>query len=103
MKYPTVLFKSGFSKIDEFEMPLKGFRPDVVVQLPNGKYCKLYYYDTVRLNQELNSEAMHYFKNFIAEPGLVIVSNLTKEIIESSVNELFEIGYFDHLKQHDSY
>lgn len=37
MNKPLLIFRSGFSEIDEFETSLKGYRNDVMVELPDKR------------------------------------------------------------------
>ena len=36
MDYPTFKFENEFTSRDEFEMPLRGYRDDIIVNSPNG-------------------------------------------------------------------
>jgi hypothetical protein len=90
---PIIEFKYGFTEVDEFEMPMKGYRGDVIAKCPNGKNYELYFYDPVRLAQDLEVEEIMF------EVGLTIVKDVTKENIEKAVAKMWKEGFFDKLKE----
>jgi hypothetical protein len=89
---PLLIFRSGFSERDEFETPLKGYRNDVIVELPDKKKFPVCFYDTTRLQQDIQDEKI------IAEVGLIILKKVTKEKMEEAVIKLWRANYFDSFK-----
>lgn len=85
-------FESGFSEIDEFEMPLKGHRNDIIVNCPNNKSYKLTFYDTVRLSQDIEEEVI------IIEEALIVVKEVNLENIKLAIKKMWKINFFDTLK-----
>jgi hypothetical protein len=53
----------------------------------------LYFYDPVRLAQDLEVEEIMF------EVGLTIVKDVTKENIEKAVAKMWKEGFFDKLKE----
>ncbi len=90
--YPTFKFEHEFTSVDEFEMPLKGFRHDIIVNCPNGMSYKLCFYDNVRLSQELDTEDVIFYE------GLVIVKEVNLENIEKAIRKMWDYDFFKKLK-----
>ena len=75
----------------EEEIKWKGYYSDVTVVLPNSSKYKVSFYDPGRLRQEVESE------NYIAEPGLIIIKEVTKTNMEKAVYESWLDGFFESL------
>jgi hypothetical protein len=88
---PLLLF--GFD-IDAYENEIidKGYCSDVHVVLPDFSKFKICFYDLARLSQSLEDE------KYIAEPGLIILPQLSKKNMELAVFECWLDGFFDNLK-----
>lgn len=86
-----MIFEGGFTERDEFETPSKGYRPDGIVILPDKRRFSVYFYDPVRLQQDL------FVEKIIAEVGLIVIEEVTREKMEEAVQKLYEIKYFDSL------
>lgn len=91
---PELIFKS--KDIDDFESEMKGYRNDVWVRLPNGDIYEIFFYDLTRLEQDMGSET------YLAKPGLIILNTVNRKSMEYSVLDLWERGYFEHLKPRSS-
>jgi hypothetical protein len=72
-------------------MVFQRWRDDIIVHCPNQKSYQLYFYDNVRLSQEIVTEKV------IAEHGLVVVQELTVESISAAIEHLWHYDYFDKL------
>ena len=75
-----------------------GYRGDVVVELADGEAFPVYFYDPDAIREELESRIGCGFGQFVAEPGLVVIPQITLAGMKSSVLELIEVGYFTHLR-----
>lgn len=84
-----IYFLHGFTPEDVYEMNAKGYRDDVIVVLVDGSRYRLCFYDSFRLSQDLEDEKA------IFSHGLVVVEDLTKEIIESTVMQMVLNKYFE--------
>jgi hypothetical protein len=93
----TIHFSADLDERDEYEMPLRGYCSDVVVELSNGSRFPLYFYDPVRLKQTLESDVQNGHP-YYAEPGLVVVPEVTLEYIRQAVAGLHKAGFFDTQK-----
>lgn len=93
---PQVVFPDGFDERVAFEAPLKGWLSAHVVWA-DGRRCAVYFSDPVRLQQDLD-ENINLGTPFFAEPGLVVLPEVSVEAIQDAVRLLCAQGFFDHLK-----
>jgi hypothetical protein len=89
----TITFPEGYDAQAEFEAPFRGYLPDVIVQLEDGSRRRLSFIDPARLGQNLFSNAQNG-RAYYAEPGLVILPEVSTEAIHKAVHGLWEDGYF---------
>jgi hypothetical protein len=89
----TLSFPQGYDEQAEFEAPFRGYLPDVIVELEGGGRHRLSFIDLARLEQGLadNARAGH---PYYAEPGLVVVPEVSTEAIQLAVQDLWDEGYF---------
>ena len=93
--YPRLVFAHD---VDERDIAPHGYRGDVAVELADGEAFPLYFYVPDAVREELEGRMRSGFGQFVAEPGLVIIPEITLEGMKSSVRELIEVGYFAHLR-----
>lgn len=94
----TVIFTDD-TELAEYEAVNKGYRNDVFVKIQED-YFNLRVYDIVRLKQDFESEVEEY-GYYSAEPNLVLVTEVTKDNVLKIISQLYEDGYFNHLKSVD--
>ncbi|MFC5404420.1 hypothetical protein [Cohnella soli] len=94
----TVIFTDD-TELAEYEAINKGYRNDVFVKIQED-YFNLRVYDIVRLKQDFESEVEEY-GYYSAEPNLVLVTEVTKDNVLKIISQLYEDGYFNHLKSVD--
>ena len=94
--YPRLIFKEEFDDRFAFEVAQKGWCGIAVVELPNGDRREVFFYDPVRLAQDLEV-GMRSGEPFIAEPGLIVIPEVTLTYMNEAVNRLFDKGYFESL------
>jgi hypothetical protein len=94
---PRVIFPEWFDERAEFETPRKGWLDHVQVQLPDGSCFRVFFIDPVRLGQDL-AEYEKAGTPYFAEPGLIILGEVTREAIHQAVAGLWRQGYFCHLR-----
>jgi hypothetical protein len=87
-----VRFPDWYDDRGEWEAEEKGWLQGVEVELPDGRCFPLFLYDPVRLAQ-----ALEHTPTAVAEPGLVVLPEVTRSGILRSVPELVRRRYFDHL------
>ncbi len=82
--YPKLTFKYGWDEKDEEETPMKGYRSDGILENQEGEMYRVYFIDPVRLQQDLEAER-ELGSPFLAEPGLIILPEVTREAMENAV------------------
>jgi len=85
---PKLFFKSN--DIDDFYSEMKGYRNDVLVITPDGKIYEVFFYDIVRLGQDMGSGI------FITQPGLIILDKVNKVSMELAVIDLWKRDFFKY-------
>lgn len=91
--YPKLTFKYGWDERDEEETLMKGYRSDGIVQSSEGETYPVYFIDPIRLQQDLEAES-ELGTAFLAEPGLIILPEVSREAMENAVIKLWKQGYF---------
>lgn len=86
-----------FGERDEFEVQCKGWLGTASVLLRSGRRIPVFFYDPVRLAQDLESER-EAGRPFIAEPGMIVLEEVTRANMENAVKHLAESGFFDHFR-----
>ena len=94
---PEIIFPEGYYERRELETPMKGWLDDVIVQLEDGSRYKLFFYDPVRLQQDLEEDAREGTP-YLAEPNLIVLPEVTTASIKDVVCQLARKGYFKQLK-----
>jgi hypothetical protein len=79
-----------------WEAEARGCLSHVAVRLPDGTEYPVYFYDPVRLAQDLETVA-ESGAAVIAEPGMIVVPAVTPECMTCAIRELARSGYFDFL------
>jgi len=97
---PTIDFPEGYHDRRELETPAKGWLGDVVVRFEEGPRYKVFFYDPVRLQQDLAAEA-ESGRPYVAEPGLIVLPEVSTESIRKAVEQLAGEGFFDELRPLD--
>lgn len=92
-----VHFPDDYDERGEWEVERKGWLQGVRVELPGGNCYPLFLYDPVRLAQDLEADAKHG-RAVMAEPGMVVLPELTRAAILRAVEQLVRGRFFDHLK-----
>lgn len=95
--YPKVIYPESFDEQAEFEMPFRGYLSSVLVEAEDGCRYPVYFVDPTRLQQDL-TESVKLGEPFFAEPGLIVLPEVTVAAIEDAVKILWEQGFFAHLK-----
>jgi len=97
---PRVIFPAGFDERAAFETPLKGWL-STHVELEDGCRYAVYFSDPIRLQQDVE-EALKRGRPCFAEPGLIIVPEVTVQTIRDAVQFLSKQGFFAYLKADQS-
>lgn len=92
-----LLFPDWFDELAELEVANKGWLQGVRVELADGRRIPVHFYDPVRLAQDLEEDAK-WDRAYVAEPGMIVVPNVTRDAIRKAVESLVETGYFLHFR-----
>jgi hypothetical protein len=95
--HPRLIFREPFDELTAWEALSKGWYSGVTVELPDGTRYVVFFYDSVRLAQDLEAECACGHP-YLAEPGLIVVPEITEEAMRTAVRGLFEQGWFRHLR-----
>jgi hypothetical protein len=93
---PKLTFKEEFDERLAFEVSQKGWCAIAAVELPEGGKVDVVFYSPTRLAQDLEAETKAGHP-FVAEPGLIVVPDVTLAYMEAAVEQLYGQGYFEHL------
>jgi hypothetical protein len=93
--YPRLVFAHD---VDDRDLAPHGYRGDVVVETADGEAFPVYFYEPCAVREELDGRMRSGLGQFVAEPGLVVLPEITLAGMKSSVLELLEVGYFSHLR-----
>ena len=93
----SIHFPEDYDERGEWEVERKGWLQGVEVELAGEGRFPLFFYDPVRLAQDLEADGKQG-RGALAEPGLVVIAEVTRASILSAVEELVRQRYFDHLK-----
>jgi hypothetical protein len=93
---PRVLFPEGFDERAALETPRKGWLK-AQVEWEDGCRYAVYFSDPIRLQQDVD-EAVKQERPCVAEPGLIILPEVTVQAILDAVEFLWKQGFFASLK-----
>jgi hypothetical protein len=88
------VFEPGWDDRDDLEAPARGYRSHAWVELDDGQRYPLTFYDVTRLSQTLDDDCAAG-RRFFAEPGLIVLPEVTLANIEAAVRTLVAEGFFD--------
>jgi hypothetical protein len=95
--HPKIIFPDGFDERSEHEMPLRGYLSHALVELEDGSRYPVDFIDPVRLAQDLEVSVKWGIPCY-AEPGLIVLPEVTVSSIENAVKYLHQHGFFEKLK-----
>lgn len=91
-----IRFPDWYDDRAEWEAEQKGWLQGVEIELGDGSRYAVTFYDPVRLAQDLE-EGVKWDRPFIAEPGLIVIPNVTRPAMNAAVESLAGSGFFQHL------
>lgn len=96
-RYPTLRFTHPFDEREAFEAHARGYLGFGTVDVTEDRSIPVVFYDSARLLQDLELEAERG-RAFIADPGMIVLTVVTRETMEGAVVRLFEEGFFNHFR-----
>ena len=99
--YPRLIFREPFEELIAYEVAKKGWYNGMTVELENGAQYEVFFYDPVRLSRDLEFE-VRQGNPFVAEPGMIVVPEISETSMREAIFTLFKDGWFDHLRPMNS-
>ena len=93
---PCVMFDNEFGEREEFEAKSRGYLSGVQAVFVDGRTYDLTFWSCTRLQQDLEDLIPQGIFH-IADPGMIVVSEITLPIIQSVVLRLNQEQYFESL------
>jgi hypothetical protein len=93
----TIHYPDWFDDRAEWEAERKGWLPGVTVELADGARYPVFFYDPVRLRQDLAADTSQGHP-YAAEPGMIVLPQVTRPAIQEAVRQLVQGGFFEHFK-----
>jgi hypothetical protein len=90
---PKLGFAHPFDAAAAYESEARGYLAYAFVEFDDGSRCPVVFYDPVRLQQDLEVE-MSEGRAFIAEPGMIVLPEITLVRMQEAVAYLYKQGYF---------
>lgn len=98
-KFPKLAFLD-WHEDDEILIRQKGWFCHNRVKLENGNRYQVCFFDSTRLNQELEMNSKNG-KPYFIESSLIVLSELTIENMQKAITEAEKRGFFENLKPID--
>ena len=89
------IFYEDDTELAEFEALNRGVRRDVIVEVDNKKY-KINIISMMRLQQDFEIEKRE-IGQYLVEPNMFIVQDVTKKEIEEIVTKMYKCKYFERI------
>jgi hypothetical protein len=88
-----VVFPECCDQRGEREAKEKGWLQGVEVRFSTGAVHPLFFYDPVRLAQDLEVDVRHG-RPFLAHPGMIVIPQITREAILNVIARLVDEEFF---------
>lgn len=92
--FPKLHFEYEYDERLADEANARGHLGGVTVELADGSRHPVFFFDPVRLAQELEEDAK-LGRPFIAEKGMIVVKEITLQSMTAAVEWLARHGFFD--------
>ena len=86
------VFDQPFDDYAQTDAKDRGYLPNVKVKTPGGGLYVVTFYDHVRLAQDIEEEKI------IVEPGLIVVHEITLDVMHQALTYMLRTNYFSCLK-----
>ena len=90
---PRLVFDYEYTEAFAYEAWARGQCGAVSVEMSDGRRYPVYFYDAERLAQDLEEETK-LGRPFLAEKGLIVLSEVTLENMQKAVEFLASQGFF---------
>jgi hypothetical protein len=96
----TIHFPDWYDELAQEEFAARGYLPGTVVELADGSRYELYFYDPVRLAQNLDARIKCGIP-CTEEANLVVIFEITPANVAAAIARLVKINFFQKLKPLD--
>lgn len=96
--FPKVTLPDGFDDRWEAEIADRGYFSEARVVAQEGCQYHVFFVDPIRLGQELRDTTVKLGRPWFAEPGLIILTEVTVDAMQEAVEALWREGFFAHLR-----
>jgi hypothetical protein len=93
-----LVFLHPFDELAAREARDRGYLSYVSVELEDGAQYPVVFYDPVRLSQDLEEETKMGHP-CVADPGMIVVPEVTMEYMNKAIAILAEEGFFSYLQR----
>lgn len=93
-QFVRLVYECGHDERDEIEAKDRGYRSHVWVELTDGSLHRVTFFAPVRLQQELEM-GIASGRPYFAEPGLIVIPEVTGEAMERAARALVDERFFD--------
>jgi hypothetical protein len=95
-----LVFLHEFDDLASHEARDRGYLSHVSVELEDGSRYPVIFYDLVRLKQDLEEMTKHG-QPFIADPGMILIPEVTLEYMNKAITVLARQCFFSYLQRLD--
>ena len=92
---PKLILPDDFDDRAVDEIRMKGWF-NAKVEIADGRHYEVNFYDSIRLQQEIAWDFTKLNMPCFAEPGIVVIPEITVEAIQRALNYLAEHHYFSY-------
>lgn len=89
-----LVFATPLSENDILEARDRGYLSHVMVKI-DGQLFPVFFYDPVRLQQDLEETAKRGWP-ILADPGMIVLPEITMVAMENAIQQLCQRGFFEH-------
>lgn len=91
-----IVYAREFTERDLAEAQARGYLSHVMVEIEDGQLYPVLFYDVIRLRQDLEESSKHG-RAFVADPGMIVLPEITVTAMENAVQQLNKEGFFEYL------
>src|SRR5215207_10193713 len=88
-----IIFPDWYDDCGEAEAEAKGWLQGVELKFGDGTTQALFFYDPIRLSQDLEEEAK-FGEPFVACPGLIVIPRIMRCYVPAATEKLVQESYF---------
>lgn len=95
-RFKQFVFRRAFTELDADEAHDRGYLSHVLVETVDGRLYPVFFYDRVRFQQDLEANVTEG-RPWLADPGMIVLDELTRPAMEAAARALCDEHFFSHL------